>query len=197
MVIYSSNRAVNYVPFPSQLKISFLFVKRSTMNMWSDSWVKLIQYTSLPPPYTHRYIHTHYNSNMLKNNGESYRIAGLAQCTCILAYIAFKQLKAPNLPGSFSPPPTFSAWTVVLAALVWSWGVCWHHRTWHGWAIWPGDPGVSAGDWQWQDVGLSLPLSASMGVIHKVKSRSATTPFASHSLVPRPRPAFRRAWERG
>ena len=92
-----------------------------------------------------------------------------------LAYIAFKQLKAPNLPISFSPLQTFSVWTVVLAVLVWSWGVCWHHHTWHGWAIWPGDPGVSAGDWQWQDAGLSLPLSASMGVIQKVKCKSATT----------------------
>ena len=121
---------------------------------------------------------------MLKNNGESYRIAGLAQCTRILAYIAFKQLKAPNLPGSFSPLPTFSAWTVVLAALVWSWGVCWHHRTWHGWAIWPGDQGVSAGDWQWQDAGLSLPLSASMEVIHKVKCRSATDKSWDIHLAP-------------
>ena len=127
--------------------------------------------------HTHIGTYIHTNSNMLKNNGESYRIAELAQCTRILAYIAFKQLKALNLPRSFSPPATFSAWTVVLAALVWSWGVCWHHRTWHGWAIWPGDPGVSAGDWQWQDAGLSLPLSASMGVVHKVKCRSATTPL--------------------
>ena len=64
-------------------------------------------------------------------------------------------------------PPTFSVWIVVSAALVWSWGVCWGHHTWHGWATWPGGPGVSAGGWQWQDAGLSLPLSANMGVICK------------------------------